>query len=98
MAHSPISHPKHIWNPKNCTILHWDSSSYTWIPEIWVSHSPHLEHLRIQFAQREFHNSYELYQAQQIQLESLINARKKRTKQNIYRFIKTYFWFTRTSK
>lgn len=43
-----------IWHPSNCTILRYDSDNplNTWIPDIWVSHSPHLEHLRIQEVQR----------------------------------------------
>lgn len=46
------------WLQKNCTILHYDSDSDsdTWIPYIWVSHSPHLEHLRVQEIQQEYRN------------------------------------------
>lgn len=45
------------WRTSNCTILHYDSdSSNTWIPYIWVSHSPHLEHLRVQEIQQEYRN------------------------------------------
>lgn len=84
------------WLEKNCTILHYDcDSSNTWIPYIWVSHSPHLEHLRVQEIQQEYRNLRE--NTPNIDTSSYV---KKHSKKNsfIKKIIKLITIIVRTSK
>lgn len=80
-----------LWHPTNCTVLYYDSdsSSQTWIPIIWVSHSPHLEHLRIQEIQCEYRNTFVNYTHN-------TRCTKQKNLCTIYRCIKNVLNLSRT--